>query len=873
MGSKEGCIAVFGASEHNLKSVDVTFDRHKMVVVTGVSGSGKSSLVIDTLYAEGQRRYIESLSSYARQFLGLLQKPAVDKIEGLSPAIAIQQKTVSKNPRSTVGTITEIYDYLRLLFAKVGTPFCPTCSIPIVSRTASAIIEDIARTYQGRKILILAPIIQNKKGLHQNVFSDLRKEGFYRVRVNGEIYLLEDDIVLERYQNHSIDVVIDRFIVQEKKANRLADAIELALCQSQGQVLVDCEGDEELFSERFSCIQCHFSYREISPRLFSFNSPVGFCPQCSGLGSCLPEGYENLADKYEKTESDRVREGIEDLLTQQVCDMCQGYRLKKEALFVKIENYNIMDICHWALEDVFPFIKNLSGLKIAYGLESVVDKICMEICNRLQFLINVGLSYLTLARKALTLSGGESQRIRLASQLGSSLVNVLYVLDEPSIGLHQRDNERLLQTLVDLRDIGNTLVIIEHDEDTIKQADQLIDVGPEAGIHGGEIVFSGQPGKIKTCSKSLTGQYLSGKKKIKIPEKRREGNGQYLELEGAKKNNLKNVHVKFPLGTLICISGVSGSGKSSLINEELINAIQVDRASYTFVKKKRRGRMVPRLRKKVRRKEGASVQGLDYIDGMINIDQSPIGRTPRSNPCTYTGIFSPLRELFARLPESQLRGYLAGRFSFNVRGGRCEACEGAGEKKVEMHFLPDVSVMCSECDGKRFNKETLQVRYKGKTIADCLAMTVEEAFDFFSAVPAIYKKLSFLKEVGLGYIALGQSSTTLSGGEAQRIKLAKELSKRTKKSTLYILDEPTTGLHFYDVDKLITILHHLVDKGHTVIVVEHHMDILKNADYIIDLGPEGGKYGGEIIAQGTPEAIANVAESHTGRFLKPYLLS
>lgn len=861
-------IDIIGAREHNLKNVSVSIKRNQLVVVTGLSGSGKSSLIIDTLFSEGQRRYLESLSSYARQFIGSTPKPLVDRIDGLSPTIAIQQKTVSKNPRSTVGTITEILDYMRLLFARCGTVFCPHCQIKISSQTTSAIIEQIKKQFNGKKIILLAPLVEEKKGTHLNLLNELKQEGFRRVRINQKIYLLEEEILLSRYQAHTIELIIDRMTVDKQQTDRLSDSTEIAIAKGEGRIIILDDQKETMFSERFACPSCLFSYKEISHRLFSFNSPVGFCSTCSGIGSYLPQEYQSLASHYDKIESEKVLENLNHFITQTTCIECEGKRLNKEALSIRLQNYNIAELCSLSIQELFNFFDQKLFFENK-NMRDIANKILIEIKNRLQFLLNVGLSYLSLERSSATLSGGESQRIRLASQLGSSLVNVLYILDEPSIGLHQRDNDRLLNTLQDLKKLGNTLVVIEHDEDTMKISDQIIDVGPFAGEEGGHIIFSGSYSKILKCRDSLTGQYLNGKKNIPIPHHRRQGSGQFLKVIQATKNNLKNISVSFPLETLTCITGVSGSGKSTLINEVLLPSLK-DQPTFKPIKRRRYKR-----RKKTSTIEFIQpqplcqeIEGRESIHSIQHINQNPIGRTPRSNPCTYTGIFTHLRDLFAQLPESIVKGYKPGRFSFNVKGGRCENCQGGGVKKVEMHFMPDMYVTCSECQGQRFNRETLQIRYKGKTISDCLNLSINEATSFFKAIPTIFKRLDVLTKIGLGYLKLGQPATTLSGGEAQRIKLAKELSKTMTKNALYILDEPTTGLHFHDINKLIEILHRLVDRNHTVIVIEHNLDIIKNADYIIDLGPEGGKHGGQIVGTGSPEQLIKNSHSHTGQYLK-----
>lgn len=846
-------ILIKGAREHNLKNVDVAIKRHKLVVVTGLSGSGKSSLVMDTLFAEGQRRFVESLSSYARQFLGLMDKPDVDDIEGLSPVIAIDQKSGTKNPRSTVGTVTEIYDYFRVLFARIGQPLCPNCHLAISKQSIAHITNQILKQFDDQKITLLAPVIKGVKGQHKEVLAQLLQAGFLRARINGKIVKLEEEINLARYQIHHIDVVIDRLHIKSDIRARLAESLETASKAGKGLIIVNDEHKDHLYSEKFACIQCGYSYKEISPRLFSFNSPYGACSKCNGLGT-VPRQTKllpGLLYRYQYTQSQAVKEKIEEALSEVECDVCHGSRLNKEALSITVNDKNMADYCSLSIDALDAQLKKMELSD--YQME-IAGKILKEIFSRLQFLIDVGLNYLSLNRSAKTLSGGESQRIRLATQIGSKLVNVLYILDEPSIGLHQRDNERLLKTLENLRDIGNTLVVIEHDEETMKRADQIIDIGPFAGVHGGEIIFNGTYDEILKCPKSLTGKYLRGENFIPVPKKRRTGNGHHITIKGPYLNNLKKMNVTLPLGKMIAVTGVSGSGKSSLINDILFEGLQAH---------------FNRDKKAVIACEG--FEGLEHIDKVIMIDQSPIGRTPRSNPSTYTGIFDFIRDLFAQLPAAQIKGYSAGRFSFNVKGGRCEACEGSGKIKIEMHFLPDVYVTCEECLGKRFNQETLTVQYKGKHIADVLKMTLEEASTFFESIPQIKNKIDLLISVGLSYIELGQSAITLSGGEAQRIKLAKELSKRGTGKTLYILDEPTTGLHFADVDKLLDVLNRLVDKGNSMIIIEHNLDVIKVSDHIIDLGPEGGNKGGEVIASGTPEMVAKNKHSHTGQFLAKML--
>jgi excinuclease ABC subunit A len=933
-------IIIRGAREHNLKNIDLELPRNKLIVFTGISGSGKSSLAFDTIYAEGQRRYVESLSAYARQFLGQMDKPDVDFIEGLSPAISIDQKTVHKNPRSTVGTVTEIYDYLRLLFARIGKPHCYKCGRPIAQQTAQQIVDQILELGEGAKIQILAPIARGRKGEYKKVFEELRKEGFARVRVNGEIKdLTTDEIALDKKKKHSIEVVVDRLVVRRDLKNRIADAVETALKRANGLVLIDVvdQKREILFSEQFACPDCGISYEKIEPRLFSFNSPFGSCPTCTGLGfkmeidpervidpkKSLRDGglipwadrhskwlwgvllgvckmykidpekplgklpkeqleillygtngipvtfpytnrygrtryfmdyYEGLIPalerSYREAESDWARQEIEQYMSTRPCADCNGKRLRPESLSVTIAGKNIMDVCALSVKDAYKFF---SELELTEREWLIAHQVLKEIKTRLKFLLDVGLDYLTLDRPAGTLAGGEAQRIRLATQVGSGLVGVLYILDEPSIGLHQRDNVRLLQTLKGLRDLGNTVIVVEHDEETIREADFIVDIGPGAGKHGGRIVATGTIEDICKNPDSITGQFLSGRRKIPVPSKRRAPKG-FLIIEGARQHNLKNLTVKIPLGVFVCITGVSGSGKSTLIDEILYRGVA-----------RRLGYVTERPG------EHDAILGLEQIDKIIEIDQSPIGRTPRSNPATYTGLFDEIRKLFAMVPEARARGYKPGRFSFNVKGGRCEACKGDGLIKIEMHFLPDVYVPCEVCKGQRYNRETLEIRYKEKNIADVLAMTVEEALEFFGHYPAIKRKLQTLYDVGLGYIQLGQPATQLSGGEAQRVKLATELSKRDTGRTLYILDEPTTGLHYADVEKLINILQKLVDKGNTVVVIEHLLDFIKVADYVIDLGPEGGDAGGEIVAEGTPEEVAQVPQSYTGQFLQAAL--
>lgn len=846
-------ITIKGAKEHNLKNIDVTIKRNKFVVVTGLSGSGKSSLVMDTLFAEGQRRFVESLSSYARQFLGLMEKPDVDEIEGLSPVIAIDQKSGTKNPRSTVGTVTEIYDYFRLLFARIGQAHCPNCHIPIAKQSLTNIANQILEKYEGKDIILLASVIRGVKGNHRDILANLIQAGFLRARIDGEILRLEEDMELARYKSHTIDVVIDRIKIKEGIRSRLSESLETASKAGKGTITVFCDDQDEVFSEKFACIECGYSFKEISPRLFSFNSPYGACPKCSGLGSVPKQSrmLPRLLYRYQRTQSQTIKEKIEAALAEMECKECAGSRLNEEALAVTLGKKNIAQVCSLSIEDLQSFIQKL---KVSKQNLLIAEKILKEISQRIQFLMDVGLNYLTLSRSAKTLSGGEAQRIRLATQIGSKLVNVLYILDEPSIGLHQKDNERLLKTLENLRDVGNTLVVIEHDEETMRRADQIIDIGPHAGVHGGEVIFNGTYKEILKCPKSLTGRYLRGEQFIEVPKTRRPGNGHKLTIKKPFLNNLKKMDVDFPLGKFVCVTGVSGSGKSTLINELLHKGLQAH---------------FNRDKKAIFQCEG--FEGLDHLDKVIMIDQSPIGRTPRSNPATYTGIFDHIRQLFAQLPASQIKGYQVGRFSFNVKGGRCEACEGSGKLKIEMHFMPDVYVTCEECKGERFNPETLKVQYKGKSIADVLQLTIEDAATFFENYPQIKNKIDTLLSVGLGYIKLGQSAVTLSGGEAQRTKLARELSKRGTGRTLYILDEPTTGLHFADVEKLLIVLNRLVDKGNTIVTIEHNLDVIKVADHILDMGPEGGDRGGQLIAKGTPEEVAKIQESHTGQFLKKML--
>ncbi len=939
-------IIIKGAREHNLKNIDLEIPRDKLVVITGISGSGKSSLAFDTIYAEGQRRYVESLSAYARQFLGLMEKPDVDYIEGLSPAISIEQRKAGQNPRSTVGTVTEIYDYLRLLFARIGKPYCYKCGKPIERQTVQQIVDSVLNLPQGTKIQVMAPIIRGRKGEYREVFEEARRDGFVRVRVDGSIYDLASEIKLDKNKKHNIEIIVDRLVVEPKIHTRLADSLETALGIASGIVLIDVlngapEGNQELlFSEHFACVDCGISYEELSPRMFSFNSPYGACPTCNGLGTTmevdpdlvvpdpkltirqgaiapwgesrdgwyfnqlqsvakhygidldkpweeLPEEHKkillygskgeeirfvymreskrahaeftsqyegvipNLERRYRQTDSEYVRNWIEEFMNVKPCPECHGARLRKEALAVRVHDKNIQAITAMSIKQAFDFFKHL---KLTPREEAIAHQILKEIRERLGFLLNVGLDYLTLDRSAGSLSGGEAQRIRLATQVGSQLVGVLYILDEPSIGLHQRDNQRLLDTLIRLRNLGNTVVVVEHDRETIERADYVVDLGPGAGVHGGYVVATGTPKEIARNEKSLTGQYIAGKKYIPIPKKRRKGHGKFITIRGACGNNLKNIDVQIPLGVFNCVTGVSGSGKSTLINETLYRIL----ARHFY-----RSKEAPLSYR--------AIEGLENIDKVIDIDQSPIGRTPRSNPATYTGLFTYIRDLFAQLPEAKIRGYKPGRFSFNVKGGRCEACEGDGVIKIEMHFLPDVYVTCEVCKGKRYNRETLEIKYRGKSIADVLDMTVAEALQFFENIPRIKRKLQTLYDVGLGYIKLGQQATTLSGGEAQRVKLATELSKLSTDQTLYILDEPTTGLHFEDIKMLLNVLNQLVDKGNTVIVIEHNLDVIKTADYIIDLGPEGGDEGGWVVATGTPEEVARVEASYTGKFLRKEL--
>ena len=938
-------IIIKGAKEHNLKNINLEIPRDKLVVITGLSGSGKSSLAFDTLYAEGQRRYVESLSSYARQFLGLMEKPDVESIEGLSPAISIDQKTTSKNPRSTVGTVTEIYDYIRLLYARIGVPYCPNCGKKIEKQSIDQIVDNIMKLKEGTRIQILAPVVRSRKGEYKKLFEDLQKDGFARVRVDGEIYDLTEmeDVKLDKKKKHEIEIVVDRLVIKPEITARLTESIEVALKHADNLVLIDVVGDKTiLYSCNYACPDCGFSFPELTPRMFSFNNPYGACPKCSGIGYLMkmdedliiPDKNKTLYDgvkafgsstmkkgdtmakmyfesigkhygveiknkkikdlpkdfidkilygtgdeeidfeyssyagtrkftapfegviptlerRHNETKSQGMRDFYEMYMSNMHCDECNGARLKKEILCIKVGGKNINELTDMSIRNIQEFLRNL---ELTDSQKIIAEMILKEVDSRLQFLIDVGLEYLTLSRSAGTLSGGEAQRIRLATQIGSGLTGVLYILDEPSIGLHQRDNDKLIATLKKLRDLGNTLIVVEHDEDTMYAADQIIDIGPGAGVHGGNVMAQGTAEEIKQVKGSITGDYLSGRKQIHVPSKRRKGNKKCIEVVGATENNLKNISVKFPLGVFTCVTGVSGSGKSTLVNEVLYKNIaqQLNGASEKPGKCKQ-------------------IKGLDNIDKIINIDQSPIGRTPRSNPATYTGAFDLIRDIFAGTNEAKMRGYEKGRFSFNVSGGRCESCNGDGVHKIEMHFLPDVYVPCEVCKGKRYNRETLEVKYKGKNIADVLDMTVEEALEFFENIPKIKNKIQTLYDVGLGYIKLGQPSTTLSGGEAQRVKLATELSKRATGKTLYILDEPTTGLHIADVHRLVDILQRLVDTGNTIIVIEHNLDLIKTADHIIDLGPEGGDAGGEVIAVGTPEQICKNEKSYTGKFMKRFV--
>lgn len=934
-------IVIKGAKKHNLKNVDLEIPRDKLVVLTGLSGSGKSSLAFDTIYAEGQRRYVESLSSYARMFLGQMKKPEVDSIDGLSPAISIDQKTTSKNPRSTVGTVTEIYDYFRLLYARIGIPHCPKCGREISQQTVDQIADSILSMDEGTKIQVLAPMIRGKKGEHKGVFDSARKSGFARVRADGILYDLSEDIVLEKNKKHSIEIVVDRLVIKESIRSRLTDSLETASKLADGLVMISVvDGEDILYSQNYACPEHGISVNELAPRMFSFNNPFGACPKCTGLGVFLrvdpaliipdPEktisqggikgsgwamegntiaqmymdglsekyGFDyftkikdlppkaidailygtkgeklhlirrtpfnktemqrefegiipNLERRFRETNSQWIKEEIQSFMTEIPCDECGGKRLSPISLAVTVGGMNISELCDLSVVKILDFVEHI---EISERDRMIAGEILNEIKSRLNFLKSVGLGYLTLSRASATLSGGESQRIRLATQIGSALMGVLYILDEPSIGLHQRDNDKLLGTLKKLRDIGNTVIVVEHDEDTMRAADYIVDIGPGAGVHGGEIVATGTVKDIEKCAGSVTGQYLSGKRAIPLPESRRKGNGKFLTVKGAQQNNLKNINVKIPLGKFVCVTGVSGSGKSSLINEILYKhlARELNRAKCTPGKFK-------------------AIEGIDALDKVINIDQSPIGKTPRSNPATYTGVFTDIRNLYASTTDSKMRGYNSSRYSFNVKGGRCEACQGDGIIKIEMHFLPDIYVPCEVCKGKRYNRETLEVKYKGKSIHDVLEMTVEEGLEFFKNIPKIRRKLQTIYDVGLGYIKIGQPATTLSGGEAQRVKLSTELSKRATGKTVYILDEPTTGLHIADVHRLVEVLHKLVDSGNTVIVIEHNLELIKTADHIIDLGPEGGDMGGTVVAQGTPEQIAKCEDSFTGQYLKPLL--
>ena len=934
-------IVVKGAREHNLKNINVTIPKNKLVVITGLSGSGKSSLAFDTLYAEGQRRYVESLSSYARQFLGLMEKPDVESIEGLSPAIAIDQKTTSKNPRSTVGTVTEIYDYIRLLYARIGEPHCPNCGKKIEKQTIDQIVETVMNLETGTKIQVLAPVVRGKKGEYKALLEGFSKEGFVRVRVDGTIYELTDDIDLDRKKKHNIDLIVDRLVIKDDIRSRLAESIEISLKYANNLVIINTPSEEMLFSQNYACPDCNISIEELSPRMFSFNNPFGACPECTGIGYLMkmnedliiPDKNKTLYDgvkafgastmkkgdtmakmyfesigkhygvdinvpikklpreflnkilygtgteeidfrffsaagerkfrapfegviptlerRYRETKSQGMRDFYEYYMTESPCEACHGARLKKESLAVTVGGKNIQELTDMPIAKIQNFVNNL---KLDRTKTLIANQILKELNKRLQFLVDVGLEYLTLSRPAGTLSGGEAQRIRLATQIGAGLSGVLYILDEPSIGLHQRDNDKLIATLKKLRDLGNTVVVVEHDEDTMYAADYIVDIGPAAGVHGGNVIATGDVEDIKKNPNSITGAYLSGRKQIKVPSKRRKSNGKSIEIKGAKQNNLKNIDVKIPLGVFTCVTGVSGSGKSTLINEILYKGLAKELYNSTEFPGKH-----------------DKILGIENIDKVINIDQSPIGRTPRSNPATYTGVFDLIRDIFAGTNEAKLRGYEKGRFSFNVSGGRCETCQGDGVLKIEMHFLPDIYVPCEVCHGKRYNRETLEVKYKGKNIADVLDMTVEEALEFFEHIPKIKQKIQTLYDVGLGYVKLGQPSTTLSGGEAQRVKLATELSKRATGKTLYILDEPTTGLHIADVHKLIEILQRLVDTGNSIVVIEHNLDLIKTADHIIDLGPESGEKGGEVIACGTPEQIVKNERSYTGKFLKKML--
>ncbi len=933
-------IIIRGARENNLKNIDLDLPKNKLIVMTGVSGSGKSSLAFDTIYAEGQRRYVESLSSYARQFLGGSEKPDVDSIEGLSPAISIDQKTTNRNPRSTVGTVTEIYDYLRLLYARVGVPYCPTHHIPIKSQSIEEMTNKVLNLDVGTKIMILSPVVEGEKGTHTDILDNLRKDGYARVKINGEIYDLNDEIKLEKNKKNTIEVVVDRLIIKDAIRSRLYESLETASKLSGGKVIIDVIGGEEIIlSETFACPHCNYSLKELEPRIFSFNAPYGACPHCKGLGfkqkmdvdlvipdkskslnegAILPfknmeetniyiqkleivckkykidmnkpleklkkkdldivlygseepikfkfesksgnpynkiETYEGviriLERRYRETNSSFIRTWLESYMIDQECEYCHGARLNESVLNIFINGKSIYDVCNLSIKKLYEFMCNLKLSKEEKQISEVVLK---DIKDRLSFLINVGLEYLTLNRSAATLSGGESQRIRLATQIGSRLTGILYVLDEPSIGLHQRDNQRLINSMLEMRDLGNTLIVVEHDTDTMLQADYLVDIGPEQGVNGGYVVAKGIPKEVMENENSITGRFLSGKEKIEVPEKRRKGNGLYLEVIGAEENNLKKINVKFPLGKFICVTGVSGSGKSTLVNQILCKVIR----NNLYKTKEKPGKY-------------KMIKGIENIDKLVNITQEPIGKTPRSNPATYTGVFDDIRDVFTNTKEAKIRGYDKGRFSFNVKGGRCEACFGDGVKKIEMHFLPDVYVPCEICHGTRYNSETLQIKYKGKNINDVLNMTVSEALVFFENIPKVKSKLEVLKDVGLGYMKLGQSAPSLSGGEASRVKLAKELQKKPTGKSLFVLDEPTTGLHSYDIKKLLKILDRIVDNGDTVIVIEHNLDVIKRADYIIDLGPEGGDGGGEVVFAGTPEKIVQETKSYTGKYLKDVL--
>ena len=864
-------IIIRGAREHNLKSINLEIPRGKLVVITGVSGSGKSSLAFDTIYAEGQRRYVESLSTYARQFLEQMDKPDVDLIEGLSPAISIEQKTTSKNPRSTVATVTEIYDYLRLLFARVGKPTCYKCGKPIASQTVQQIVDQILTFPDETRIQILGPLIRGRKGEYRHVFGQMRREGFARVRVDGRLRELEEEITLDKNKKHTIEVVVDRLVIRPDIRRRLTDSLETTLRLGEGIVTVNVLGDKEkdhTFSERLACIDCGVSYPEVSPRIFSFNNPHGACPSCGGLGTALDARFgrgrdedfpgaslHSLDRRYKATESSRVREQIETyvdrLSTLRPCPACQGSRLRPESLAIKVTGLDIAEVTRFSVKEALRFF---SELRLSEKDHEIAHRILKEIRERLGFLVNVGLDYLTLDRTAATLAGGEGQRIRLATQIGSSLVGVLYILDEPSIGLHQRDHIRLLNTLKRLRDLGNTVIVVEHDEETIRNADFVVDLGPGAGVSGGRVVMCGTPREIIACKASLTGRYLARELEIAVPRVRRPPSGLYLTVTGAREHNLKGIEVEIPLGLFTCVTGVSGSGKSTLVTDILKRAL----SRYLYGSREQPG-------------AHDKILGIEHIDKVIDVDQSPIGRTPRSNPATYTGVFSLMRDLYALTPEARVRGYRPGRFSFNVKGGRCEACEGGGIIRIEMHFLPDIYVTCDVCRGGRYNRETLEIQFKGKSIAHVLDMTVEEALHFFQNVPRIKDKLQTLYDVGLGYIKLGQPATTLSGGEAQRVKLSKELSRRGTGRTLYMLDEPTTGLHFHDIRQLLLVLHRLADTGNTVLVIEHNLEVIKTADWIIDLGPEGGDQGGSVVASGTPEEVAEGEHSFTAHFLRRVL--